>query len=229
MKQYLEKRITTKWWNDQEVEKEHLDTLLETVYSTPSKQNCYEWRCIVLTNSDKGKKIKKHLYENHTWVDANLVRAGSADGPRNFNGQYLAPLLFVWVTRFSEIDVDKDIYADERRNPTSRLVHASLNIGICAGAVMTAAEDIGLDTGFGICHDARELSKIMGYDNEHGIVVLGVGYGEKDMYTDSNRVMKNVVVDNKIIGRDLVNIPANVKNTKMRERKPSKDTLIKLV
>jgi hypothetical protein len=41
--------------------------------------------------------------------------------------------------------------------------------------------------------------------------------------------MKNVVVDNKIIGRDLVNIPANIKNTKMRERKPNKDTLIKLV
>jgi nitroreductase len=233
MKQYLEKRITTRWWTDKPVEKEYLDVLLETAYLSPSKQNCYEWRCIVLTDSEKGKQIKKDLYENHAWSDSNLVMNGNAEGPKRYNGQYLAPLLFVWVTRFLEINLNNDRYAPERKNSGRRDIHVCLNAGICAGAIMTAAEDIGLNTGFGQCHDSEKLAEIVGYPGEYGIVVLGVGYGEEHMYIPDHKLSvnrtKNVIINGKVEGTDDINVPVNVKSTNMRVRKPSKETLIQLV
>jgi hypothetical protein len=98
---------------------------------------------------------------------------------------------------------------------------------------MTAAEDMGLDTGFGQCHDSEKLSEILGYPGEFGMVVLGVGYGEENMYIPNSNLpvdrKKNVIIDGKIKGTDLINIPVDIKSTSIRVRKPSKETLIQLV
>jgi nitroreductase len=229
MYSYLKNRITTKWWQNKIIEEEKINALLETAYLSPSKQNSYEWKCIVITNSEEGKRIKKHLYENLTWVDSNDVKLGSAQGTRRYNGQYLAPLLFVWVSRFLEIDLKNIKYARERLNLESRRLHLYINVGIVSGAVMTAAEDMGLNTGFGLCHDYSTVADLLGYKGEHAILVLGVGYGEEHTHTAGTGFDKEVIIDQKIAGVDFINLPVEIKNSTVRSKKPEKNTLIQLI
>ena len=230
---FLKNRITTKWWENRVVGEDILETLMQTAYLAPSKQNYYDWRCIVLTQSEEGRRIKKELYEKYTWSDSNSTIMGTGPGPRKYNGQYLAPVLFVWLSRWRENKLDPR-WAPEKTNHEIRNMHTHAEVGIAAGSVMTTAEAMGLNTGFGLCHDSIELAKIMGYPEEFALLALGVGYGVKDpapprVAAPFYASHKDVVINDEITGVDLINIPPEVTYTSIRARKPLRDTILKVI
>lgn len=231
---YLDNRITTKWWDANRLpQQEHINVLTDVAYKVPSKQTVCEWRLVILGPSPEASLIKKNLYENHTWCDAKGIIGGNALGLRAYNGQYLAPYLFTWVTRWKEIDPSKDLYEKRRIDYYTRLRLVMLEIGISAGAVLTAAEDMGLSTGFGGCHDARTLASMVGYSGESAWVALGVGYAEDHSeWLNTRQSVKKLVRDSsgKVVGKDRINHPINKSNLHtFRLRKPPKNTLVKII
>ena len=227
---FLKNRITTKWWQDKNLTQDQLALLLETAYLSPSKQNCYEWRCVVLTQSDEGKRIKKDIYQNQSWVDSKEVRTGTAIGPRKYNGQYLAPALFLWISRYKEIELNLR-FSPERINSSDRDRTLNIEIGLSSGAVMTTAEYLGLSTGFGLCHDSEKLAEILGYSGERAVLALGVGIAEihSTPTNIANIHLKNVILDGKIIGTDHINLDPKIKTTVPRSRKPLKETITRII
>ncbi len=231
---YLDNRITTKWWDSSRLpQQEHINILADVAYKVPSKQSVCEWRLVILGPSPEATLIKRNLYENYTWCDTKGVIGGSAPGLRVYNGQYLAPYLFTWVTRWKEIDLTKDEYEKRRTEYWTRLRLVMLEIGISAGAVLTAAEDMELSTGFGGCHDQRLLADMIGYPGESAWVALGVGYGEDHReWLSKTRTTKKLIKDSsgRVIGHDRINHPIDQSASHLfRARRPPKNTLVKII
>jgi hypothetical protein len=103
------------------------------------------------------------------------------------------------------------------------------NIFISNTIAMLAAEESGLNTGFGSCHDHDEVASRLGFEGYSCPIVLGVGYA-KDMSKDIENMNIFVpVADPKNIGKDLgtcfVNLPAHYPKP-IRTMRPSKEELI---
>jgi hypothetical protein len=227
---YLDNRITTKWWDSNKLpQQEHISILTDVAYKVPSKQSVCEWRLVILGPSPEATLIKRNLYENHTWCDSKGVLGGSAPGLRIYNGQYLAPYLFTWVTRWKEIDLTKETIETRREDYWTRLRLVTLEIGISSGAVLTAAENMGLSTGFGGCHDQRLLADMIGYPGESAWLALGIGYGEDHSEVRPVRkIVKNS--SGRVVGYDRINHPIDRSGSHpFRLKKPSKNTLVKII
>jgi len=229
---YLDNRITTKTWDPHRVPSQaNIKALAEVAYRAPSKQNCYEWRLVILGPGPESTAIKQDLYWNHTWCDSKGVLKGSDPGLRNYNGQFLAPYLFTWVSRWKEIDLEVAEYEKTRTDPYQRIQKLSLEVGICAGSVLTAAEDMGLSTGFANCFLAKEVAGLVGYPGERILVVLGVGYAQDQSHlVDRGPHIEITDAHGKVMGRDLINYPVSRRRRHYaRAIKPNKSTLIKIV
>lgn len=228
---FLDSRITTKWWdyaNPPTITQ--INQLTDVAYKTPSKQCVNEWRLVVIGPSTEGQAFKQSLYENHTWCDSQGILGGSAAGPRVYNGQYLAPYLFIWLTRWREIDLTKDPLETRRADPLIRQRLVNLEIGICAGSVMTAAEHMGLDTGFGGCHNYLTLANLLGYPGESAWLAMGVGRGldQSSWVKSTGEFKKPITVNGQTLGTDYANIPLATKRHPIRQRKPAKAVLVKM-
>lgn len=229
---YLKNRITTKWWQDLPIGEDIVEKLAQTVYYSPSKQNYYDFRCIIITDSEQGKSLKKDFFLNYTWSDANRVLMGPAPGLKRYNGQYLAPLLFVWLSRWTENPLDPK-WAPEKANYATRERHTNIEVGISSGAVMTTAESMGLNTGFGLCHDSVALAAALGHPQEFALLALGVGYAVHEPTPIPKTVppLQRAVRNDRgsILGFDLINLPAEMNDVPHRVRKPAREDFISVI
>lgn len=186
VKNLLEKRFTTKVWDDKPVTNEKLNYIIDCAYLAPSKMAHHSHKIIALTDSEHGKKIKDWLFWEHTWaLDGYPAYAVPKDHQSNlekdYNGQYRAPLVLFWLSELgppkrvkmdlSALNIKEEIYVE---TPDSNQLRS--DIYISATAAMIAAQEQNLNTGFGVCHDTKMVAEHLGFENHSAIVALGIGY-----------------------------------------------------
>lgn len=180
LKDYLEKRYTARWWDDKKVESEKLNYILETTYLAPSKQGAYDYTIVVVKDTPTGKEFKEWLHDN-TWC-INGIRGKEGPGLRVYNGQVLAPILFVYLSHVHPTDVG-DI---NNRNKTDCIVSATI--------AMCAAEEQGLSTGFCTCLNGLQIANKLNYSNMLCQIVVGIGYATTDLKNKRGLYDKNGVL-----------------------------------
>lgn len=231
IKDILTKRFNTKHWDrSKEISTEIVTYITDCLHKAPSKMSVLDYKVVLITDSPEGLKLKNWLFHEHTW-NHNGGRApvnSPNDGKRDYNGQYLAPILIAWLNPIERphegiVNGNRVIFPDftMRQN----------NIFISNAIAMMAAEEQGLNTAFGSCHDHHEIPKKLGFDGYVCPIVLGIGYAT-DMTDDLiNGRFKIPVLDNddqnKVLGTCLVNLPAQYDKPN-RLLRPAKDELIKI-
>ena len=227
----LNKRFNTKHWDKtNDIPQEKLDYITDCLLKTPCKMAIINYKIVVITDSPAGKEIKDWLFYEHTW-NANGVRAGQpgAEGHKDYNGQYLAPIVIAWLNPLESpdegiINNQRMLFPDYQRREN--------NIFISNTVAMLSAEEQGLDTGFGSCHDEKELANKLGYPGFSCPIVLGIGYA-KDMTTDIENMNLFIPVPDpaepeKTLGTCFVNLPAHhPKPTRLM--RPTKDQLDNII
>lgn len=219
----IKKRITTKNWNDIPLEQHKIDYILDCATNAPSKQSLYNYRIVVLGNSEKAIDVKTWLFQSDTWCDNKGNRLGKASTMRNYNGQYKAPLVLVWLQKeqdYNKSNTNKKL----KRHQTQET--DLVDITVSASFAMLAAEEQSLQTGFGRCHGVTELAKKLGYSGSRAELVLGIGYGTDHSLSDNH---DKLIVYNKkgnMMGYNDKNIPADAPGVKRRANKPTMEELI---
>ena len=138
-------------------------------------------------------------------------KVGTTYSPRNqknYNTQILAPVVFMWTAnkdttynRLFDLEYDTDIELTR---------HQSLNVGISAGAVATAAHLLGYKTGFCGCYNPSNISKWLANKhgittNNHPVAILGVGVPDPSKVSnlcvdvDGNHFLRNRRTNNRLI------------------------------
>ena len=168
LKELLKHRFTAKWWDNTPVEQEKIDAVLEAVYLSPSKQGMYRYQVFVITDSAEGKEFKQWLYEHNTWCFEG-ARLKSGDGDRRFNGQVLAPVLFLFM---SNKETNNELEDLNLRNHTDAVIAATV--------AMCAAQELGLATGFNATFGSKEIEKKLNRPDLRCNMMLGVGYATPD-------------------------------------------------
>jgi len=189
-KEILNERVTTKWWLPRAVEQEKLQQILDTVYSSPSKNGKFNHKIYVLGSSEQSIELKKYLFWEDTYcIDG--IRGLPGPGWKRFNGQVNAPVVLVWFAkRYPQSEGGQ--YA-----PESDMQRVRDDCIVSATVAMAAAEELGLQTGFCGCISQYDfVSRVTGKNwqevEDISVISLGIGYG----YTEPKilrRVFENSV------------------------------------
>jgi nitroreductase len=182
----LKQRYTTKLWLDTPVTDAQLDYVLQCAYLAPSKMAHHSHRIVAITNSAEGKKIKDWLFYEHTWAwdgyPAYDIPVGhQSTEARDYNGQYRAPVVLIWLSELKDarrITVQKQIHNEwvQYTVGTPDAYQQRSDIYISATAAMLAAEEQGLNTGYGVCHHNKMVAEHLGMPSYCAVVAMGMGY-----------------------------------------------------
>lgn len=151
------------WDYDKIIDKAIIKKLLDIGHATPTKQSLRNFTLLAITNRDIIKQLEKASVSDDHWIHEphkKRVRNGQVQNP-----QVNANVLFVYVQH-------EKIY----ENKTT----VGVEVGISAGAIGLAANEIGLRTGLCRCID-RDLIDPHLFDNykletKRILLFLGVGY-----------------------------------------------------
>lgn len=230
----LKKRITTKSWDNIPIEQEKIEYILECAITAPSKQGLYNYKIAVLSNSGQAREIKTWMFQSDSWCDEKGKRLGTA-GRKVLNGQYNAPLVLVWMQREKDINkLEKDdgnanIDYYRKGTPMHQTSESDLvDMTVSSSVAMLAAEEQGLQTGFGRCHDEELVAEKLGYPGLRAEMILGIGYGTDHNNEELSDNFYGLSVYRKkgsLLGIMSKNIPPGVP-VRHRLRKPSIDKLI---
>ena len=187
----LQQRYTTKCWLDTAVTPTQLDCVLQCAYLAPSKMAHHSHKIVALTNSVQGREIKDWLFYEHTWCwdghPAYDIPVGHiSTEERDYNGQYRAPVVLIWL---SELKDARRVWVQTEINHQPVSYHVNTpdayqqrsDIYISATTAMLAAEQQGLRTGFGVCHDPRQVAERLGQPSYHAVVAMGMGHAEAQL------------------------------------------------
>jgi len=153
-------------WSEQKVSIETINKLATVATKMPTKQNEEYYTLVASTDTEYN-----HFVYMHSYVPDNTVLAKPFDERHtsNFNTQLRAPLLFQWFSNTSK----KFLHG---HYPQDGL----LSIGISAGAVALAANQLGLRTGFCVCLHKEPVIDVI--NKRHNttfndiVISLGIGY-----------------------------------------------------
>lgn len=201
----LKKRYTTKLWQDTPVTDAQLDYVLQCAYLTPSKMAHHSHTVIALTNSRQGIEMKDWLFYEHTWAwdgyPAYALPANFASKEeKDYNGQYHAPIVLLWLSKLTaeqRITVNKKINNEtlQYNVSTPDADQQRSDIYISATAAMLAAEEQGLNTGYGVCHHARMVAARLGMPQHYAVVAMGIGYPQPSNQINSMEDLAMPVLD----------------------------------
>jgi nitroreductase len=241
IKQLLSERYTTKVWQNTPVNESTLNYVLDCAYLTPSKMAHHSHKIIAITDSVEGKKIKDWLFWHHTWAwdghPAYAVPSGhQSDMERDYNGQYRAPVVLFWL---SELKSPQRIKMTVKNLDSIKEYHVTTpdayqqrsDIYISATAAMLAAQEQGLNTGFGVCHDPQMVCEHLGYEKHYAVVAMGMGVA-----ADTKPVLRpddNFLIDvkndqNTVVGFTVANTLPGEPHWN-RYTKPTQDQMIKVI
>lgn len=183
----LSTRFTCKHWQDVPVPTHLIEYIADCAYLAPSKLGCREFLTVLITDSPRGKEIKNWLYYGHTFHSKGDRGRTDKDSPRGYNGQYLAPLVVAWLNPFGDDEKtlikSGDVYLEAKLPGHGVRKNDIFISSMCA---MIAAEEQGLNTGFGSCHDHIEAAKMLGFEGYDCPIMIGVGYA-KDMTKEEEK------------------------------------------
>jgi len=158
----LEDRFQTYTFSDKPVEEDKIQTLIDNLKLVPSKQNLYPYKIVLL---DAQKEFKQWLVDNHTWCKHGK-RLGEElpeqPEPKRLNNQYNAPLLFCYARKLNTTVNNRSL--------------SDIEIGMSSMALVCSAEELGLNTAFGKCHNRDWLAEQIGLPEYVVEMVVGVGY-----------------------------------------------------
>jgi hypothetical protein len=209
----LHNRITTKTFDNIPIEQSKIDYILDCAITAPSKQSLYNYKIAVLGTSRAAKEIKTWMFQSDTWCDEKGERLGT-NGRKVLNGQYNAPLVLVWMQREK---------LRSKYNPTDLV-----DMMVSSSVAMLAAEEQGLQTGFGRCHSTDLVAEKLGYPGLTAEVVIGVGYGtdhDDEELSDYDHGLQVYTKKGNVLGIMSKNIPASMQ-VRHRKLKPSISKLI---
>lgn len=229
LKDIINKRYSARIFNDTTIEKEKIDYILDCALNAPSKQSVYPYTIYVLGNSKKATKFKKWLFWHDTWCAAGHRADIVKKTPENtrFNGQYNAPLLFLYAHRELENLV---------HTPLEQTVHAYkqeadlVDMTVSASFAMLAAEEQGLRTCFGRCHSYEYVDTILGDGSVKIGMALGMGYASS--VDDTSPMMIPVYnKKKKLQGYDTNNLEQSypIEKHNARQNNPAVDKLFKFI
>lgn len=182
MKQIIDNRYSARTFLDQPVEEFLTNHILQCAIKAPSKQSLYPYEIIVLDESPAAKEFKEFLFWEDTWC-VNGERANPKDknsSEKRFNGQYRAPLVFLWAHRKLDSNLHKHKDYWDYYTPSAQ-ENDLIDMTVSASFAMLAAEEKGLRTCFGRCHSYEYTDTILGEGTVKVGLALGMGYAEPDL------------------------------------------------
>jgi hypothetical protein len=232
IKDLLSKRFNAKHWDrSRQISQEKIDYITDCLHKAPSKMSMLDYKVVLITDSRAGIEIKKWLFYEHTW-NFNGERAPEefdSEGHRDYNGQYRAPILLAWL---NPTDSASEGIVNGERVVFPNFRMRQNNIFISNSIAMLAAEEQGLNTGFGSCHDNNEVATRLGFPGYSCPIVLGIGYAldmSEDIANENYKIsIKDPNEPNRFLGTCLVNLPAHYKKPNRLLRSP-KEELITVV
>lgn len=229
LKDIINKRYSARIFNDTTIEKEKIDYILDCALNAPSKQSVYPYIIYILGNSKKAIKFKNWLFWHDTWCAAGDRANIEKKTPKNtrFNGQYNAPLLFLYAHRESK----NLVHTPLEQTVSAWKQEANLvDMTVSASFAMLAAEEQGLRTCFGRCHSDEYVDTILGKGNVKISMALGMGYASS---TDNTSPMITPVYNKKkkLQGYETNNLEQSypIENHNVRQNKPAVDELFKFI
>lgn len=223
LKNIIKNRYSARTFLDIEIEQDKIDYILECATHAPSKQGIYPYKIFVLGTSDKAQEIKEWLFWENTWCvnGQRAIPEGKDSNNKRFNGQYKAPLVLIYVgypPESVENHVSADYLKDFLKNSADKI---NTDATVSASFAMLAAEEQGLRTCFGKCHDEKLVAEKLGIPSK-AVIVVGIGYAE-DYEGEAGILGQEVYKDGTLQGQQPKNLPqtTNVPDHYDRQRKPS--------
>lgn len=223
----INKRYSARFFNSSPVELEKVNYILECALNAPSKQSLYPYEILVLGNSNAANEFKNWLFWHDTWTNNGKRLDSKNKIPKNtrFNGQYRAPLVFLYAYR-----VPTNLKHSPGDLNKNRDVLDTMDMAISASFAMLAAEEQGLRTCFGKCHSDEYVNTPLGGGKIRIGLALGMGYAKS--VTNSNSMLQPIFNNNKSIqGYDTKNLEQSFPLAKhnVRQNKPNKNKLFRFI
>jgi len=229
LKRIIDKRYSARSFHNTVIEENKTNYILDCALKAPSKQGVYPYKIYVLGHSENAIKFKQWLFWHDTWC-ANKIRADKKNKkPDNtrFNGQYNAPLLFLYAHRVPYNLVHAPL---EQTNAEWRQEADLIDMTVSASFAMLAAEEQGLRTCFGRCHSYEYVDTILGEGSVRIGMALGMGYADS---VDNNSNMMTPVIGEtgQLQGYDTNNLEQTypLKKHNCRRNKPNKNELFTFI
>ena len=228
----LKKRFTTKHWDrSKTVSNDQLDYITDCIYMAPSKMAAHLHKCVVITDSVEGKKIKDWLFYEETWHSNGTVGVDNQNTVRGYNGQYHAPVVIAWLnpkTAPKSVTIVYDGIPTNVNRPDFQQRHN--DIFLSSMVAVLAAEEQGLNTGFGSCHDHASLAEKLGFPDHECPIVVGVGYAKDMTELEQEHGVLIPIFDpsnqEHILGYDATNFVIGHTGNQNRNEKPEKSTIM---
>lgn len=145
------------------IPEEHIDVIIRTAITMPTKQNQDFYSLIASTDQD----FNYNYYLNTFYDDDGLYNKGR-------NAQTNAPLLLIWIKNPNYIKVENSY---KGAGPT--------NVGVSAGGTALAANLLGYRTGFCSCKHEKKIIEMLkerlDIHTEAVELALGIGMPDPDM------------------------------------------------
>lgn len=213
-------RYTAKQWDNTPIEQEKIDTILNTVYLAPSKNGHYDFEIYALTDSAEGRAYKEWLYWEDAWCYTGKRPLDSnppVSGPKRYNGQLLAPLVLLWLS--------KDYPKAPNSKGEAEWIRAITDCTVGATIAMCQAELLGLQTGFCASLQGKLAAEHFNKPTKVAFIAMGIGYATVNAEFD--RPLLEVRKDGVLMGRDFGNIdPANRFTANRVKRGPQSSLII---
>lgn len=228
----LKKRFTTKHWDHSKViSNEQLEYITECIYMAPSKMAAHLHKCVIITDSEEGKKIKDWLFYEETWHSNGKLGVDNQDTSRGYNGQYHAPVVIAWLNPTTTPDKVTIVYDGIPTNvnlPSFQQRHNDIFISTMAAII--AGEEQGLNTGFGSCHDHKSVAEKLGFPDYECPIVVGFGYAKDMALLEQEHGVLIPIFDphdqEHILGYDATNFVIGHTGNQNRNEKPEKNTIM---
>ena len=218
----IKKRYSAREFENIQVNEEKLNYILDCALAAPSKQSIYPYEIHVLGHTKLASEIKDHLVWNDTWC-VKGYRARTEDKKSNekvYNLQYGAPIVLAWTNR----NINEENY--NTREHSSKQLES--DIYVSASFALLAAEEIGLQTCFGRCHDVLKLANMLGRSGHKCLLTLSIGYANQiDDLNYYKKVKRNGFED----GWTIRNVPQHFpsENHEYRSNAIDKDKLVNYI
>ncbi|MBC6415077.1 MAG: nitroreductase family protein [Bdellovibrionales bacterium] len=194
----MESRYTVRTFKTKDVKKEDLDQILRAGLLSPSKNRLFPYKIVVLTNSRRGKKLKKKLWSKYA-ICYHCSETGEKMEQR-INSIITAPVNIMFF-----LDLKPDVF-DKNRIYTSLIKRSTRDAMIPATVMMLQAEQLGYGTAFtGVYNDKMEEFKKELQINAENKYLVTLSIGHREELTKTNKKHKDLLIDFDCIGKPETN------------------------
>lgn len=230
----LQQRYTTKSWTTEPVTDAELTQILQAAHIAPSKMALAQHHIVALTDSHQGKAIKDWLFWQHTWAQDGypayaVPHNHVSKTPRDYNGQYRAPVVLFWVMQLKPSERIKMPESENYEVHTPDEHQQRADAYISSTCALLQALQLGLHTGYGVCHHTQTVSTRLGYPNSHAVVALGVGHAADTQHLEQDCVIPVIDAQGDTLGNMVANISQDSPDHFNRSWRPSYEQMIKII